>query len=76
MMADTGDPAYGDMHPRFGYPGSENDVPELREYVESLIYVGYFQSQGPTDKPIVSFEVKAQKRKYPPGHPVIHNLTL
>ena len=58
MMQDTADPAYGDMHPRFGYPGGENDVPELREYMESLIYVGYFQAQVPTNKPIISFEVK------------------
>lgn len=58
MMADTADPAYGDMHPRFGYPGGENDVAELQEYMESLIYVGYFQAPVPTDKPIVSFEVK------------------
>ncbi len=58
MMADKEDPAYGDMHPHFGYPGGENDVAELQEYMESLIYVGYFQAQVPTDKPIVSFEVK------------------
>ena len=58
MMADEQDPAYGDMHPRFGYPGSENDIAELQEYMESLIYVGYFQAEVPTDKPIVSFEVK------------------
>ena len=58
MIADTEDPAYGDQHPRFGYPGSENDVAELQEYMESLIYAGYFQAEVPTDKPIVSFEVK------------------
>jgi len=58
LMADERDEAYGDQHPRFGYPGSENDVAELQKYVESLIYAGYFQSQVPTDKPILSFEVK------------------
>lgn len=58
VMADTEHPVYGDLHPRFGYPGGENDLPELREYMESLIYVGYFQSQVPTDKPIFTFEVK------------------
>lgn len=58
VMADASSPAYGDLHPRFGYPGSENDVPELQEYVESLIYAGYFQSEVPTEKPILSFEVK------------------
>ena len=58
VMADHGDAAYGDQHPRFGYPGGENDVTELREYVESLIYAGYFQSDVPTRKPVLSFEVK------------------
>ena len=57
-MADESDPAYGDMHPRFGYPGGENDVAELKEYVESLIYAGYFQAEVPTAKPVLSFEVK------------------
>ncbi len=58
VMADESDEAYGDQHPRFGYPGGENDVFELQKYVESLIYAGYFQSEVPTDKPILSFEVK------------------
>ena len=58
MMADKSDPAYGDQHPRFGYPGGENDVFELQKYVESLIYSGYFQSEVPTKKPILSIEVK------------------
>ena len=58
VMADESDPAYGDMHPRFGYPGGENDVAELKEYVESLIYAGYFQAEVPTAKPVLSFEVK------------------
>ncbi len=57
-MRDESDPAYGDQHPHFGYPGSETDVPELKEYVESLIYAGYFQAEVPTAKPILSFEVK------------------
>ncbi len=58
LMADKSDPAYGDQHPHFGYPGSETDVPELKEYVESLIYAGYFQADVPTAKPILSIEVK------------------
>ena len=58
VMADNSDPAYGDLHPRFGYPGGENGVSELKEYVESLIYAGYFQANVPTAKPVLSFEVK------------------
>jgi len=58
LMADESDEAYGDQHPHFGYPGSETDVPELKQYVEDLIYAGYFQSEVPTQKPILSIEVK------------------
>ncbi len=58
VMADNSDPAYGDLHPRFGYSGGENGVSELKEYVESLIYAGYFQAEVPTAKPVLSFEVK------------------
>jgi len=58
VIADESLHLYGDLHPRFGYPGSENDVPELVEFLRSLIYVGYFQNPVPTDKPILTFEVK------------------
>ncbi len=52
------DETYGDMHPRFGYPNSRNDIPELKEFVQSLIYSGYFDREVPTVKPVVTFEVK------------------
>lgn len=48
-------PAYGDAHPRFGFPGSENDVKELAEYLRALIDIGYLKEGQPG---IVSFEVK------------------
>ncbi|HIE52286.1 MAG TPA: sugar phosphate isomerase/epimerase [Armatimonadetes bacterium] len=51
-------PAYGDQHPRFGIPGGENEVEELRYFLETLIYTGYFQQVLPTRMPVVSFEVK------------------
>ncbi|MDQ7864619.1 hypothetical protein RCO48_36570 [Peribacillus frigoritolerans] len=54
-IKDTADPAYGDQHPRFGYPGSEVDVPELAEYLRSLLEIGYI---GEGIKNIVAFEVK------------------
>lgn len=47
--------AYGDTHPRFGFPGSENDVNELAEYLRVLLRIGYLNE---IDRPIVSFEVK------------------
>ncbi|MGC9316648.1 MAG: sugar phosphate isomerase/epimerase family protein [Armatimonadota bacterium] len=58
VVADESLEGYGDYHPGFGYPGSENDVAELARFLETLVYVGYFDRQDlPTDKPIVTFEV-------------------
>lgn len=48
-------PAYGDNHPRFGFPGGENDVEELAEYLRVLLRIGFLNKENP---PIVSFEVK------------------
>ena len=54
-IKDPKDPAYGDQHPRFGYPGSENDVEELANYLRALLEIGYI---GEGNKNIVAFEVK------------------
>ncbi len=61
------DPAYGDQHPRFGYPGSENDWRQLRDFIEVLTYAGYFQADAgvPTEKPVVTFEVKPMEGETP-----------
>jgi sugar phosphate isomerase/epimerase len=48
-------PAYGDMHPRFGFPGGENDVDEVAEFLKILLQIGFLNEKNP---PIVSFEVK------------------
>ena len=48
-------PAYGDAHPRFGFPGGENDVEELVEYLRVLLNIGFLRQDR---RPIVSFEVK------------------
>lgn len=47
--------AYGDAHPRFGFPNSENDVEELSAYLKVLMDIGFLNAVNP---PIVSFEVK------------------
>lgn len=47
--------AYGDMHPRFGFPDSENDVEELAQYLRLLMEIGFLNEKK---RPIVSFEVK------------------
>ncbi len=49
--------AYGDLHPRFGYPNSENDVPELTTFLKGLFEIGYLKKSADT-KPWVGFEVK------------------
>jgi hypothetical protein len=48
-------PNYGDNHPGFGFPGGENDVPELIEYLRVLMDVGYLAKGNPMP---LSFEVK------------------
>jgi sugar phosphate isomerase/epimerase len=61
VVKDKDHPAYGDMHPRFGVDGGENDVEEVREFFASLFELGWLKKEGnvkPEDKPIVSFEVK------------------
>lgn len=55
--------AYGDNHPRFGFPNSENDVEELARYLRTLKDIGFLNEKN---RPIVSFEVKPWKDE-PPG---------
>jgi sugar phosphate isomerase/epimerase len=47
--------AYGDVHPRFGFPNGENDVDEVVEYLKVLLDIGFLNTQTP---PVVSFEIK------------------
>lgn len=55
VLRDKSHPAYGDQHPRFGVPGGENDVPQVVEYLRTLIKIGYLREGNPR---ILSFEVK------------------
>ncbi|HBR35650.1 MAG TPA: xylose isomerase, partial [Firmicutes bacterium] len=55
VMKDPSMPAYGDVHPRFGFPNSENGVAEVTAFLRALFEVGYLQAGK---RPIVSFEVK------------------
>jgi sugar phosphate isomerase/epimerase len=54
---DRQDPAWGDNHPRFGYPGSANDVPEIVAYLRELFAIGYLRADG-SRRGAVSFEIK------------------
>lgn len=56
-MKDKNDIAYGDKHPRFGYPGSENDINEIVIFLRKLIDIGYLNKHN---KSIISFEIKPQ----------------
>lgn len=47
--------AYGDQHPRFGFPESANDVEELRDFFTILKREGFFDS---IRSYVLSFEVK------------------
>jgi sugar phosphate isomerase/epimerase len=55
LMKEEGHPAYGDKHPPFGTPGSENDVDELKLFLKALMSIGYI---GKGKQNVVAFEVK------------------
>lgn len=46
--------AYGDKHPRFGFPKSANDVEELTDYLTVLKEEGFFDERNPL---VLSMEV-------------------
>lgn len=47
--------AYGDQHPRFGFPDSANDTMELVDFFRILKEEGFFNEEDPY---VLSFEVK------------------
>ena len=47
--------AYGDQHPRFGFPESANDTMELLDYFRVLKEEGFFDAENPY---VMSLEVK------------------
>jgi sugar phosphate isomerase/epimerase len=55
VVNDRNHPLYGDLHPRFGVDGGENDVPELVEYLRVLREIGYI---GDGKQNVVAFEVR------------------
>lgn len=55
-MGDAENLAYGDKHPRFGYPGGRNDVDEIVEFLQELFTIGYLKKDGSKAMP-VSFEI-------------------
>ena len=55
FTADPDSPAWGDQHPRFGFPGSPNGVEQLADFLRCLFEIGYL---GEGKQPVVSFEVR------------------
>lgn len=47
--------AYGDQHPRMGFPNSANDTAELLDYLRVLRQEGFFRAEEPL---VLSMEVK------------------
>lgn len=47
--------AYGDTHPRFGFPHGKNDLPELLDFLRVARQNGLFRPENPL---VLSFEVK------------------
>lgn len=60
VIADKNLEGYGDEHVRFGFPGSENDVIELVDFLKELYNIGYLNPNNPK---VVSFEVKPWKNE-------------
>lgn len=54
-VVNTGCEAYGDQHPRFGFPNSANDVAQLVDFFTVLKENGFFNKDNPY---VLSFEVK------------------
>lgn len=54
-VVEEGCEAYGDQHPRFGFPNSANDTAELLDFFTVLKEEGFFNAENPY---VLSFEVK------------------
>ena len=62
VMGDKTNEAYGDSHPRFGFPNGCNDVPELLNFLRIAKNEGFFDAENPY---VLSFEVKPWKNEDP-----------
>lgn len=54
----SGFDGYGDKHPRFGFPNSANDTPELLDFFRILKEEGFFRADDPY---VLSLEVTLQE---------------
>jgi sugar phosphate isomerase/epimerase len=61
-VVDPAYPGYGDNHPVFGTPGGANDVPEVVDFLKTLLKIGFLDASS---RPIVSFEIKPMEGQDP-----------
>lgn len=54
-VLDKGCAGYGDNHPIFGIPGSANGLPEMIDFLKTLMEIEFLDGRS---LPIVSFEIK------------------
>jgi len=62
VCADSSAEGYGDMHQRFGFPGSANDTPEVLEYLRVLKKEGFMNAENPM---VLSLEVRPWQEEDP-----------
>lgn len=62
VISNPESPAYGDQHPRFGYPEGENDVEQLLLFLKAAQREGFFCEHEPM---FLSFEVKPMPNEDP-----------
>ncbi|MEM1484463.1 sugar phosphate isomerase/epimerase [Oscillospiraceae bacterium PP1C4] len=62
VVRDPAHEAYGDEHPRFGFPNSENDTAAVLDFLRVLKGEGFFCAENPY---VLSFEVKPWKEEDP-----------
>ena len=55
VIRQAGDAAYGDEHPRFGFPNSATDTPGVLQFLQVLKQEGFFCPEKPY---VLSFEIK------------------
>ena len=59
-VADPAAEGYGDLHQRFGYPNSANDIPELLDYLRVLKAEGFFRKDDPL---VLTMEVQPTREE-------------
>jgi sugar phosphate isomerase/epimerase len=65
IVRNRDNPRFGDEHPRFGIEEGEHDQESIVEFLKNLKMVGFFPQKAYPHRPIVSIEVKPDKKEDP-----------